>query len=149
MASIAFDTLQFARRLKAVGVPEQQAETQAELMGEAFGFYVDDLVTRDYLDARLSEQDARMDARFNEQNMRFDQRFTDIDTRFTKIRRQVTGYNKSHISRLFSQEVQPSIACIRIVAESMALDIDELLSAIREGRIDVKTDAGRARCNHS
>lgn len=71
MASVAIDTLQFARRLKAVGVPEQQAETQAELMGEAFGFYVDDLVTRDYLDARLdarfSEQDARIDAQFAEQ----------------------------------------------------------------------------------
>jgi hypothetical protein len=28
-------------------------------MGEAFGFSVNDLVTRDYLDARFAEQDAR------------------------------------------------------------------------------------------
>ncbi len=78
MASIAFDTLQFARRLKAVGVPEQQAETQAELMGEAFGFYVDDLVTRDYLDARI-------DARFAEQDARLDDRFAQIDVRFAEV----------------------------------------------------------------
>ena len=34
-------------------MPELQAETQAELMGEAFGFYVNDLVTRDYLEAHI------------------------------------------------------------------------------------------------
>ena len=89
MASIAFDTLQFARRLKAVGVPEQQAETQAELMGEAFGFYVDDLVTRDYLDARIdarfAEQDAKIEAHFAEQDTRLDDRFAQIDVRFAEV----------------------------------------------------------------
>ena len=75
MASIAFDTLQFARRLKKAGVPEQQAETQAELMGEAFGFYVNDLVTRDYLDARL-------DARFAEFEARIERRLTDTENWF-------------------------------------------------------------------
>lgn len=60
MADIAFDTLQYARSLKAVGVPEQQAEVQAELMGKAFGYYVGEVVTKDYLDAILN-------ARFAEQ----------------------------------------------------------------------------------
>lgn len=64
MADMAFDTLHYARRLKAVGVPEQQAEVQAELMAEAFGFYVNNLVTRDYLDARFAEQDACIDLKF-------------------------------------------------------------------------------------
>ena len=66
MASMAFDTLQYARKLTAAGVPQAQAEAQAAAMGEAFGFYVDNLVTRDYLDARLAEQDARIDQRFAE-----------------------------------------------------------------------------------
>jgi len=90
MVAIAFDTLQFARRLKDVGVPEEQAETQAELMGEAFGFYVNDLVTRDYLDAtldaRFAEQDAQLDARFAKQDARFDARFADHDAQFAEIR---------------------------------------------------------------
>jgi len=89
MAAIAFDTLQFARRLKDVGVPEEQAETQAELMGEAFGFYVNDLVTRDYLDAtldaRFAEQDARIDARFAEQDVRF----ANHDAQFAGIRTEL------------------------------------------------------------
>ena len=71
MAAIAFDTLKFARKLKAAGVPDQQAEAQAEVMAEAFLFNVDALVTKGYLDARLAEQDARMDVRFAEQDTRF------------------------------------------------------------------------------
>lgn len=70
MAEIAFDTLRYARRLKEVGVPEPQAEVQAELMGEAFGYFVENLVTRDYLDgtldARFAQQDAKLDAQFAE-----------------------------------------------------------------------------------
>ncbi len=69
MAEIAFDTLQYARRLKAAGVPMQQAEVQAELIGEAFGYYVGNLVTRDYLDAtlkaRFAEQEAHLDRVFS------------------------------------------------------------------------------------
>lgn len=64
MAAIAFDTLRFARRLIEAGVPERQAEVQAELMAEAFVHNVDSVVTKDYLDARLAEQDARFDAKF-------------------------------------------------------------------------------------
>ena len=100
MASIAFDTLQYARRLKSAGVPEEQAEVQAELMGETFGYYVNDLVTRDYLDAtldarfseqyryvdqRFAEQDGRIDQHFTEQDRRIDQRFSEQDARFAKL----------------------------------------------------------------
>jgi hypothetical protein len=45
-------------------VPDRQAEVQAELMAEAFVFNTDSVVTKDYLDARLAEQDAKFDARF-------------------------------------------------------------------------------------
>ncbi len=82
MATLAFDTLQYARRLKSAGVPEQQAEMQAELMAEAFGFYADNLVTRDYLDARLDALESRISQRFAEQDVRFEQRFAEQDARF-------------------------------------------------------------------
>ncbi len=74
MAAIAFDTLKFARRLQAAGVPQEQAEAQAEVMAEAFLHNLDSLVTKDYLDARL-------DARFAEQNIRLDHRFTRLESR--------------------------------------------------------------------
>ncbi len=70
MAEIAFDTLEYARSLKAAGVPEEQAEVHASAMGKAFGYYVGELVTKDYLDAtldaRFAKQDARLEAQFAE-----------------------------------------------------------------------------------
>ena len=45
-----------------------QADVQAELMAEAFGFYADNIVTEDYLDitlrAAFAEQDAKFETRF-------------------------------------------------------------------------------------
>ena len=69
----------------AAGVPEEQAEAQAEIMAEAFLLNMDALVTKDYLDARFAEQDARMDIRFAEQDARIDARFAGIDTRFAEV----------------------------------------------------------------
>ena len=54
MAAITFDTLKCARRLKAAGFTDQNAEGLAEIMAEAFVANVDNLVTKDYLDARLA-----------------------------------------------------------------------------------------------
>ena len=89
MSALAFDSLKFARRLKEAGVPEQQAEAQAEVMAETFGFYVDNLVTKDYLDARLdarfSEQDARIEARFAQQDLYIEQRLSRIDVKLNAM----------------------------------------------------------------
>src|SRR6056297_1282999 len=87
MSNAVFDTLRFARGLREVGVPEPQAERQAELMAEAFSAFADKLVTKDYfsevLTARLNEQSAsleqrimgRVDKRFAEQDATFEARF--------------------------------------------------------------------------
>ncbi|MEQ8262150.1 hypothetical protein [Pseudohaliea sp.] len=83
MTTMAFDTLRYARRLREAGVPEPQANVQAELMAEAFGFYADNLLTKDYfhevLDARFAEQEARFDAKLVEQESRYDARFARQD----------------------------------------------------------------------
>ena len=92
MGAIGFDTLQYARKLKKAGVPDSQAEAQAEIMGEAFLLNMDALVTKDYLDAKFAEQDARtdtrfaeVDARFAEQDARMDARFAAVDARFDRM----------------------------------------------------------------
>lgn len=86
MSTLAFDTLRYARRLKEAGVPEPQAEVQAELMAEAFGFYADNLLTKDrfteVLNGRFAEQDARLEARFVEQEAKIDTHFAQQDAKF-------------------------------------------------------------------
>jgi hypothetical protein len=95
MGTLAFDSLQYARRLKAAGVPEQQAEVQAELMAEAFGFYADNIVTRDYLDAALraafAEQDAKSDKRFADQESVITVRLNQQDIKLASIEATMNG----------------------------------------------------------
>jgi hypothetical protein len=50
MTAVTFDTLKFAKKLEAAGLPMAQAEAIADAFREATS---EDLVTRDYLDARL------------------------------------------------------------------------------------------------
>jgi predicted RNA-binding protein associated with RNAse of E/G family len=45
MSSIAFDTLKYVRRLKEAGVPEQQAEAEAEALAEVLDAQGKGLVT--------------------------------------------------------------------------------------------------------
>ena len=91
MTTMAFDSLRFARRLKEAGVPEPQADAQAELMAEAFGFYAENILTRDHfeavLDARFAAQDAKFEARFAAQDAKFEARFAAQDARFAKLDR--------------------------------------------------------------
>jgi len=99
MATMAFDSLRYARRLREVGVPEPQAEVQAELMAEAFGFYAENILTRDHftdvlnarfaeqetkLDQRLAQLDAKFDKRFVEQEINLERRFSSIDQRLAQ-----------------------------------------------------------------
>lgn len=88
MTSMAFDTLRYARRLREAGVPEPQAEVQAELMAEAFGFYAENLLTRDHftevLNARFGELGARLDQRWAELEATFDERHSGLDAKSDK-----------------------------------------------------------------
>ena len=87
MSSTGFDTLRFSRGLREVGVPEQQADRQAELMADAFSTFADELVTRDYfsevLDARLTQHGAELEQRIVEKMMlRFAEQDTKVEARF-------------------------------------------------------------------
>lgn len=89
MAAIAFDTLAYAKRLRAAGVPEEQAEAQAELMAEAFVYNRDSLVTKDYLeavlDARLGELEGRMNNRFAQIEAQMAVNSTDVQGNFRLV----------------------------------------------------------------
>ena len=57
MATITFDTHAYIKRLKAVGVSEEQAEVQAETLAELIN---NQLVTKQYMDMRLTELELRL-----------------------------------------------------------------------------------------
>lgn len=78
MAAVVIDTLKLARRLEAAGFAREQAIGAAEAISEVIGEAV---VTRDFLDHRLSETEARLDRRFGD----VDRRFTEADGRLATM----------------------------------------------------------------
>ncbi len=60
MATITFDTLKFANRLKSAGVSSAHAEAEAEALAEVFDLASRDLVTKEYLDIRLTQLEQRL-----------------------------------------------------------------------------------------
>ena len=56
MAAITFDTLKFANKLKSAGVPDKQAEAEAEALAEALEVNLKELVTKEYLDVKLQQE---------------------------------------------------------------------------------------------
>ena len=86
MAAIVFDVRKAERRLKAAGASDELAEATADLMAEAVLLNLDALVTKDYLDVRFGEMEARFNARFLEINARFDQQRTELTGQFRLLR---------------------------------------------------------------
>ena len=71
MAAIAFDPMDYAHQLEAAGMPRAQAEVVVKGLTAMFIHNFDVLVTKDYLDTRFSEFEARMDLRFAAMETRF------------------------------------------------------------------------------
>ena len=56
MATVTFDTLKFVHTLKAAGIPDKQAEAEAEAISEALEVNLKDLVTKEYLDVKFQQE---------------------------------------------------------------------------------------------
>ena len=55
MATVTFDTIKFVHTLKAAGIPDKQAEAEAEAISEALEVNLKDLVTKEYLDVKFQQ----------------------------------------------------------------------------------------------
>ncbi len=60
MATLSFDTLKFANKLKAAGLPPEQAEAQAEALAEVIEVNIQDLVTKDDITVSLKDLEQRL-----------------------------------------------------------------------------------------
>ena len=94
MASLAFDTLAFSKRLRGVFTPDQ-AETLAEAFvagaNEQLATKTDLASLEQRMDLNQRELEARLDARFAQ----IDARFAQIDLRFAQTDTRIAeGFNK-------------------------------------------------------
>ena len=85
MSAVAFDSLHYAHQLEAAGMPRAQAEVIAQGLTSMFVHNFDSLVTKDYLDARFSEQSARMDSLSVSMDSKLDLLSAQIDGKLGKL----------------------------------------------------------------
>ncbi len=78
MAAVAFDTLKYVKGLVEVGIPQAHAERQAQMMAEVLELNLDNLVSKDYLDARLSDLEKNMEKQFSAMDSKWEGRFSEL-----------------------------------------------------------------------
>jgi tetrahydromethanopterin S-methyltransferase subunit G len=86
------DTLDYAKKLEAAGVPKAQAELQASALNDALASSAassSDLSNLEQaIDGRFASLQAKIDARFQQVDARFDNvdaRFDNVDARFDHV----------------------------------------------------------------
>jgi hypothetical protein len=83
---VAFDTLDYARKLEAAGVPAAQAEVHSRALNEALAGSVASKSDIANLELRIDARFAQVDARFEQVDARFEQvdaRFVDLESRLS------------------------------------------------------------------
>jgi len=81
MSAVTFDTLKFSNRLKQAGVPDKQAEAEAEVLAEALQVNLRDLVTRADLSARIDALEAKISARIDALEAKVSSDIRDLESR--------------------------------------------------------------------
>lgn len=84
-AALPFDTLDYARKLEAAGVPSEQAELQARALNDALASSVasrGDLASlQNVIETRFANLDARLERKFAQ----VDARFENVDIRLANL----------------------------------------------------------------
>jgi tetrahydromethanopterin S-methyltransferase subunit G len=107
------DTLDYAKKLEAAGVPKAQAELQASALNDALASSVassSDLSNLEQaIDGRFASLQAKIDARFQQVDARFDNvdaRFDNVDARFDHVDLKLAHLESRVEARIGSVELK-------------------------------------------
>ena len=91
MASATFDTLKFANALKAVGVPDKQAEAEASVLSEVFSINFREVATKEDLKRVVADIDGKL--RELEQRLlaKIDQNKSELTAKIEQFRMELIG----------------------------------------------------------
>ena len=85
MAAILMNSTEFAQQMEEAGIPRAQADVIAKGLATMVVHNFDALVTKDYLDVRFGEFEARIGREMDRRFAEIDQRFAEQDGRFNLV----------------------------------------------------------------
>jgi hypothetical protein len=109
-AASHLDTLDYAKKLEAAGVPKAQAELQATALNDALAGAVasrsdlSNLAPR--IDGNFASLQAKMDGRFQDVDARFDAMLANIDARFQSVDAKLAHLESRLEARIGSVELK-------------------------------------------
>ena len=85
MAAILMNSTEFAQQMEQAGIPRAQADVIAKGLATMVVHNFGALVTKDYLDVRFGEFEARIGREMDRRFAEIDQRFAEQDGRFNLV----------------------------------------------------------------
>ena len=113
MAAILLSSDNFAQQLEEVGMPAAQAKVVAQGLAAMYVQHFDALVTKDYLDTRFAEFEARIGREMDHRFAEVDQRFAQVDQRFLAMESQIEQRFAAQDARFEQRFNNPSTLAIK------------------------------------
>ena len=156
MATATFDTLKFANALKAVGVPDKQAEAEAQVLSEVFSINFREVTTKEDLKravadievkireveqrllVKIDQNAAKIDQFRLELNSKIDQFKTELSAKMELVDKKLDAkieQNKTDLTAKIDQVKTELLAKIDMVEKKLDAKIDLL-----EKKLDAKID---------
>ena len=135
MATATFDTLKFANALKAVGVPDKQAEAEAQVLSEVFSINFREVTTKEDLKRAVSDIEVRIREVEQRLLVKIDQNTAKIDQFRLELNAKIEQ-NKNELSSKIDLVEKKLDAKIDQVKTELSAKID-----LVEKKLDAKMDS--------
>ena len=100
MATATFDTLKFANALKAVGVPDKQAEAEAQVLSEVFSINFREVATKEDLKRAVSDIEVKIREVEQRLLVKIDQNTAKIDQFRLELNSKIEQFKTELLARI-------------------------------------------------
>ena len=135
MATATFDTLKFANALKAVGVPDKQAEAEAQVLSEVFSINFREVTTKEDLkravadiEVKIREVEQRLLVKIDQNTSKIDQFRMELISKIDLVDKRLDAkidQTKTELSSKIDQVKTELSAKIDLVEKKLDAKIDQ------------------------
>ena len=135
MATATFDTLKFANALKAVGVPDKQAEAEAQVLSEVFSINFREVTTKEDLkravadiEVKIREVEQRLLVKIDQNTSKIDQFRMELISKIDLAEKKLDAkidQTKTELSSKIDQVKTELSAKIDLVEKKLDAKIDQ------------------------
>ncbi len=150
MATATFDTLKFANALKAVGVPDKQAEAEAQVLSEVFSINFREVTTKEDLkravadiEVKIREVEQRLLVKIDQNTAKIDQFRQELNAKIDQVKTELSAkidLVEKKLDAKIDQVKTDLSAKIDLVEKKLDAKIDQVKTELSAKIDQVKTE---------